>query len=139
MRIFLDLFSVAIHKDSGISKASTEEYFKLVPHGWDKAVFVLFLLIFLLTKADLILKKRCSKENLVSAFGSSVSKVILVFMTEVITFHIGFIAVYIHRVGFEQHVLRLLRGDGSLSLQNGHENLLKVFLHIFGGNKKIYL
>lgn len=108
-----------------------EKHFKLVLYNWDRAIFIFFLLVLLLTKADLVLKEGCSKKNPVKAFSFGSSKVILTLLTEVIAFYIGFSVIYVYLAGFQRLVLGLLRGSESLSLQNGLENLLQVLLGVF--------
>lgn len=94
LKILLNLCLIDIYKNSDISQASAEKHFKLVLRDQNRAVGILFLLVLLLAKADLISKKS-SKKNLVKLFSFSSYKKVLILLTEVVIFYVGFSAIYV--------------------------------------------
>ena len=72
-----------------------KKHLKFAPSDWDKTVCILFLLIFLPIKVNLILKKKYNKKNLVRAFGSNDDKIIFKILTKIIVFNMRFIAIHI--------------------------------------------
>ena len=86
-------------------------------------------------EADLVLKEKHSKKNLVSVFNSSSGKVIFTLLTKVISFYMGLIALHVREAGFQRLIIGLFGGSGSFSLQNNFKNLVQVFLSIFGDKK----
>lgn len=132
LEISLDLLSITIDKSLEISQVFTKERLKFILHKKNKVVFVLFLLIPLPVKANLILKEGPIKRNFVNAFGSSGSLVILSFLTKVIAFHMGFPAVHVQGAGF-QKLVKGLFGDGwGLSLKTILKISYKYFLMYLG-------
>ena len=107
---------VAVYKSLEISQVFAEKYLELVLRDRDKAVYILFLLILLLAKTDLILKERHNKENLVNNFNFSNGKVILTLLIKVVAFYIEFTVGHVQGTGVQGLVLRLFEGGGSLSL-----------------------
>lgn len=88
-----------------------EKHFKLIPNDWDKIICVLFLLVLLSVKIDLISKKKRSKKNLVGAFGSSSGKVIFTLMTKIIIFYIKFTIIHVQKSGLKVSVSRLFKSS----------------------------
>lgn len=70
-----------------------EECLKLVLCGRDRVLCILFLLILLPVEADLILKERRGKRNLISVVSFNVDKVVLILLTEFVVFHERFAVV----------------------------------------------
>lgn len=147
LEISLNLSLIVIYKDLGISQVFAEECFKLVLRNRDRVICILFLLVLLSAEANLILKKRHNKKDLVSALGSSSGKVIFVLLTKVKTFCVGFTAIYIQQLGLEKLVSRFFERGRGLSLQNCFKNLLQVFVLILedrecsdknNNNRKVY-
>lgn len=120
----LDLSLVVIYKGLEISKVFTEEYLKFVSSEQDRTVYILVLLILLLAKADLVLKKRYKKKNLVNTLSSCSVKVVLTLLTKVVVFYMRFFIIYIWEVSFQRFVLGLFQSNGNPNLQNRLENLL---------------
>ena len=60
-----------------------------------KSIYILFLFILLLVEANLLIKKSCSKKNLVWIFSFSNRKINLTPLIEFIVFHIEFFAIYV--------------------------------------------
>lgn len=54
-----------------------EKHFKLISSDQDRAIYLMFLFILLLAKANLVFKKEYSKRNFVRSFGFGNSKIIL--------------------------------------------------------------
>lgn len=77
-----------------------EKRLKLVLYDHNRVVCILFLFVLLSTKADSVLKKRRSKKNLIRAFNSNGSKIILILITKILAFYLRFFVVYIGGVGF---------------------------------------
>lgn len=78
-----------------VPQTLAEEHLELVPHDQDRAVYVLFLLILLSAKTDLVPKEKRGKKSLVSPPSSNGSKVVLILLIEVVALYVGFSAVYI--------------------------------------------
>lgn len=47
----------------------------------------------------MVLKKRCSKKNVVGAFGFNSSKVIFILLAKVIIFYMRFTVIYVQKLG----------------------------------------
>lgn len=74
--------------------------FKLVPSDWNEVIYILFLLILLLAKTYLVLKKRCSKRNLIKVLSYNDDKIIFILLIKVIIFYMGFTIIHIWKLGF---------------------------------------
>ena len=72
-----------------------EERLELILNDQDKAVCVLFLFLLLPAEVDLVLKEESNKRNSVGTFGFGSGKVILILLTKVIAFYLGFTKIYI--------------------------------------------
>lgn len=72
-----------------------KKHFKLVLSDLNKAIWVILPLVPLPSEVDLILKKKYSKKYAFEAFSFSGNKMILILLTKVIIFHIGFDIIYI--------------------------------------------
>lgn len=101
-----------------------EECFKLIPSDWNRAIYVLFLLILLPTKVDIVPKKRRDKENVIRVFSSNNGKVIFILLAKVLIFYVRFISIYVWKLGFYGLVLRFFGVNWSSSFQNCFKNLL---------------
>lgn len=101
-----------------------EKRLKLVLTDWDTIVFILFPLVFLPAKADLVSKKENSKKNLVGILDSGSSKIIFTLLIEVIVFHVGFTIIYVWRSGLQGPISRFFGGGWDLNFQNRLKNPL---------------
>lgn len=124
MGIPLDLSPIVVHKSLKILQSFVKKCLKLVSYDWNKVVCILFLFVLLSAEANLVLKKRCSKKNLVSTLNLSSDKIILTLLIKVILFHLGFFIVYVKRANFQKFISGFFIDGKSLSCQNGLENLL---------------
>ena len=113
-------------------QVSVEKFLELDPCDRDSAVSILFLLVLLPAKADLVPKEGHGKGNFVNSSSSNSGKVVFILLTEVVVFYMGLFAIHIKETGFQGLISRLCRGDESFSLQNGLKNLLQVLFSIFG-------
>ena len=77
-----------------------EECLELVSRNWNKAIYILFLLVLLLAKTDLVPKERYSKGNIDKPHSSNGSKVIFILLIEVEIVYVGLSTIYIRRSGF---------------------------------------
>lgn len=105
---------------------------KLVPSNQNHVIYILFLLVLLPAKDGLVPKKEHSKKNLVRIFGSSSDKVILILLTEVIAFHIGFTAIYVWGSSFQRLVPNFSEVVGGWNFKNVLKICCKYFLVYLG-------
>lgn len=102
----------------------------------------MFLFVLLPAKADLILKKGCSKKNLVGIFNFSSNKIVLILLTKVIVFYVGFTTIHVWELDFQKLISRLFGNGHSLNFQNYFKNPLQVFLNVLEGeefsNKEVW-
>lgn len=73
---------------------------KLVPSNKDKVICILFSLVLLLAKADLVFKKKYSKENFVRTLGFGNGKIIFILLTKIAAFYKGFTTIHVKKPGF---------------------------------------
>lgn len=88
-----------------------EKCLKLISNKQNRIVCILFLLVLLLAKSDLVLKEGYSKKNLVKALSFGNGKKIFVLLIEIIAFYIAFTIIYIPRLGFQMPILRFFRDN----------------------------
>lgn len=99
--MFFDFSQIVINKDLRFSGNLTERRFELVRENRNKVFSIELPFILLPTEIDLILKKRRCKRNLVRPCGSSDSKVIFTWLTEVIILHVRPSVIDVKRSGFQ--------------------------------------
>ena len=100
LEITFNLFPIAIYKSLEVPQTFTRKCLELVSGHLGSAVGVVFLLVLLLAEADLVLKKKRSKGNLVNPLNSSGDKVVFTLLTKVVGLYIRLSALHIWRTGF---------------------------------------
>lgn len=83
-----------------------DKHLKVIPDDQDRAIGILFPLILLPAKANLINKKRRGKKNLVNTLSFSSSKGIFALLTKVLAFQVGFTAIHVWELGLQKLVSR---------------------------------
>ena len=89
LKILLNNALDDINKGFGFAQTLTQKDFEFFSDNVDVGFVFYLMLILLLAKQCLIAYESCHKQNLVLLCSTSVDKVILTLLKEIITFHIG--------------------------------------------------